>query len=133
MKRENGKYIVLGIGIGFLIAAALLLKFGGQEKASLSDREIIDRARELGMIFLTETIRLDSPDSQTGSEKTENRQSSLPENKEAQPDRQDGQNEEDDIITEVITEPDENIPNRLPPPDPNRPKPEKLYHQNNHF
>ncbi len=54
MKRGNIKYIVLGIGFGFIIAAILFLKFGGKEKEALSEREIIDRARALGMIFLTE-------------------------------------------------------------------------------
>ena len=54
MKRENIKYVVLGIGLGFLIAAGLFLKFGGREKEILAEREIVERARSLGMVFLTE-------------------------------------------------------------------------------
>ena len=54
MKRENIKYVVLGIGLGFLIAAGLFLRFGGREKEALSEREIIERAKDLGMVFLTE-------------------------------------------------------------------------------
>ena len=54
MRRENIKYVVLGIGLGFLIAAGLFLRFGGREKEVLSEREIVERARNLGMIFLTE-------------------------------------------------------------------------------
>lgn len=54
MKREGIKYVVLGIGLGFLMAAGLFLKFGGREKEVLSEREIVERARGLGMVFLTE-------------------------------------------------------------------------------
>lgn len=54
MKRESIKYVVLGIGLGFLIAAGLFLKFGGREKEILAEREIVERARSLGMVFLTE-------------------------------------------------------------------------------
>lgn len=54
MKRENWKYIMVGLGLGFFLAGLLLVTFGGKEKERLSDREIIDRARDLGMIFLRE-------------------------------------------------------------------------------
>lgn len=56
MKSINWRHVVLGIGIGFLLAAAIFLKMGGKEKEVLSEREVIDRARQLGMIFLTESM-----------------------------------------------------------------------------
>ena len=62
MKRENIKYVVLGIGLGFLIAAGLFLKFGGREKEILAEREIVERARSLGMVFLTEGQPTDGSD-----------------------------------------------------------------------
>lgn len=75
MKRENWKYIILGIGLGFLLSAALFLKFGGKEKETLSEREVIEKAKELGMVFLTEKMAEPS-----GNEKKEN-QETVPEEK----------------------------------------------------
>ena len=54
MKRESIKYGGLGSGLGFLIAAGLFIKCGGREKEILAEREIVERARSLGMVFLTE-------------------------------------------------------------------------------
>lgn len=71
MKRENWKYIILGIGLGFLLSAALFLKFGGKEKETLSEREVIEKAKELGMVFLTEKMAEPSGNDNGAEEKQE--------------------------------------------------------------
>ncbi|RRD95018.1 hypothetical protein EII17_05540 [Clostridiales bacterium COT073_COT-073] len=173
MKRESWKYIVLGIGLGFLIAAGLLLKFGGREKAALTDREIIDRARALGMIFLTEVGSVNhSPDSEKSQEvmlkpesvpssqlspetepngdaasnpkdesKTEEKKndlskdskgSSFPQNPVESKPEVGSSSQDADVITEVISGDDPNVPSLLPPKDPNRPKTDDVF-ESNHF
>lgn len=132
MKRENWKYIILGVGLGFLVAAAMLLVFNGKEKETLTDREIIERARALGMIFLTETLNSEAADPAKNSLPSDTRTEadfSLPP-KNLSP--AGTEQNEADVITEVITEPD-NVPSLVPPTDPNRPKTDPVYHDNNYF
>lgn len=83
MKSINWRHVVLGIGIGFLLAAAIFLKMGGKEKEVLSEREVIDRARQLGMIFLTESM--EKAEKAEKSEKETTSSGQQPESKPAKP------------------------------------------------
>lgn len=116
MKSINWRHVVLGIGIGLLFAAALFLKMGGKEKEVLSDREVIDRARELGMIFLTESIDIagkeerDMEKSKVSEEKTDKSQNP----KEAKEDNKEdtdkkAANSDSDKEWQVITEEEKEI------------------------
>lgn len=70
MKRENLKYIILGIGIGFLLAAGFMLRYHSAAKTEITSQEIIQKAREMGMVFLTELPAAPKPDAK--SEKSVN-------------------------------------------------------------
>lgn len=117
MKSINWRHVVLGIGIGFLLAAAIFLKMGGKEKEVLSEREVIDRARQLGMIFLTESMEKAEKDT-TSSAQNKDAQLLKPssEKKEAdetldEPLQEDKSNEADHSPNElqVITEEEQEI------------------------
>lgn len=60
MKRSNKLlYLILGIGIGVIVSSTLYSIFPNVKYIELSDDIIMDKARELGMINLKESINLD--------------------------------------------------------------------------
>lgn len=112
MKKANWMYLVLGIGIGLLIAAGLFLTFGGGEKEKLTDREVIDRAKDLGMIFITESgkEREDKAEAENKSEEKPDKKDKKdkPEAEESKPkDESKTESAEEDTL-QVITEEEEN-------------------------
>ena len=149
MQRESIKYVILGIGLGFLIAAGLFLRFGGREKEALSEREIIERAKDLGMVFLTEvpgaakeTGNKPNESSSAAADKENTVSGAKPEivnQKEEEKIENQGKTEKtspkqpakpkttpskaaSDVVTEVISGDDPAAKDLLPPPNPKRPK-----------
>lgn len=55
MKKVNIYFVLLGIGIGALISG-MAFKMNPVPKAELTDQEIVERARELGMVGIKEHI-----------------------------------------------------------------------------
>lgn len=59
-KRSKITYLTLGLGIGIIIASTFYSFYPQIEQESLSDDIIIERAKELGMVSLKESINVDS-------------------------------------------------------------------------
>ncbi|WIV11272.1 hypothetical protein [Proteiniborus sp. MB09-C3] len=55
----NKLFLILGIGIGFLISSLLNIAYPKTEYISYTEAQIIEKARELGMISLKEAISKD--------------------------------------------------------------------------
>lgn len=58
-KRSKITYLTLGIGIGLIIASTFYSFYPQIEQESLSDDIIIERAKELGMVSLKESINIE--------------------------------------------------------------------------
>lgn len=61
-KKFKITYLLLGIGIGIILASTLYSFFPKIEYVNLSDDIIIEKARELGMVSLKESIELENID-----------------------------------------------------------------------
>jgi len=59
MSNFHIKSLLLGIGIGIVLTSviSMVYSFGMQPMQSLSDKEIKDRARQMGMIESTQLIK----------------------------------------------------------------------------
>lgn len=63
MDKRNRKYILLGLGIGIILTNIIYYYNPRIEMEKLDDSEVIERARELGMVTMKESIKTE------GSEK----------------------------------------------------------------
>ncbi len=59
-KKIKIAYLLLGIGIGLIVASTLYSFYPKVEYMDLSDDIIIEKARELGMVWLKENIDIES-------------------------------------------------------------------------
>lgn len=59
-KKIKTTYLLLGIGIGLIVASTLYSFYPKVEYMDLSDDIIIEKARELGMVWLKENIDIES-------------------------------------------------------------------------
>ncbi|HEY8363418.1 MAG TPA: hypothetical protein VIK77_11155 [Tissierellaceae bacterium] len=57
-KKIKIMYLLLGMGIGFIICSAVNTLFPVIKEAELSENEIIERAKELGMVSLKESLEI---------------------------------------------------------------------------
>lgn len=53
------KYLILGLGIGIILSSTLYSIFPEVKYTSLDDGAIIERAKELGMVNLKESIKIE--------------------------------------------------------------------------
>jgi cell division protein YceG involved in septum cleavage len=67
--RQKFPYILLGIGIGILLTNIIYNFYPKVEYKEYSQEEIIERAKELGMVFLKDVIKVDSPPEDKGKPK----------------------------------------------------------------
>ena len=71
----NLKYYLRGLGLGILVTA-LILSVAGRNRRTMTDAEVKERAKELGMI--ENTVLLEKPEeTESASEKTANTESAL--------------------------------------------------------
>jgi len=59
--RHKFPYILLGIGIGILLTNIIYDFYPKVEYKEYSENEIIEKAKELGMVFLKDSIKVDNP------------------------------------------------------------------------
>ena len=73
------KYYLRGLGVGIICTAIIMgIALSGNKKEALTDTEIIERARLLGMVMkdeIQESSDLDSPPVQESDEKDQDRKS----------------------------------------------------------
>ncbi len=73
MKNEQ-RFLIRGVGIGILLTATLFFLFltfsVPKQDVALTDPQVIERARSLGMIFITELTDHDPKESTTDIELT---------------------------------------------------------------
>lgn len=59
-RRYKLSYLILGIGIGILVTSTLYSNFPNVKYVEFTDDIIIEKAKELGMVNLKESINLDN-------------------------------------------------------------------------
>lgn len=64
-------FLILGIGIGLLVSSLLNMAYPKIEYVSYSEEQIIEKARELGMVSLKEVLKINDEDKDE-EEKNEN-------------------------------------------------------------
>lgn len=60
--RQKLPYIILGIGIGILLTNTVYSFYSKTESKDYTQEEIIEKAKELGMVFLKDAIKVDNTD-----------------------------------------------------------------------
>jgi flagellar basal body-associated protein FliL len=60
MRKFHIKSIVLGIGVGIVLAAFMSIIYLGGNQPTLSKEEVIERAKQYGMVFSEDTILTNS-------------------------------------------------------------------------
>lgn len=71
MNKKNYFYIFLGVGIGFIISGIFFELNPKIVYKEYSDSEIIDKAEEMGMVFLKDSISVNKGSTQQDKEKEE--------------------------------------------------------------
>lgn len=99
------RYYMRGLGIGIIVTAVLMGIFLGGTKEKLSDEEIRERARQLGMVESTVLASLENKDENNKDGSLEGSSQ-----EETQPDTTEAEVTEPDITEPAATEPDTKEP-----------------------
>ena len=80
MAKNKIYYLLLGMGLGVVFTSSLNIAFDKPKKVQYSEQEIIQKARELGMVTIKESIESNSKknndkDSQESKENIESKDS----------------------------------------------------------
>lgn len=106
------KYYLRGLGIGIIVTTLILMIAGAGQKKEMTDAQVIERAKELGMVMEESSKSTVSDEIDSESEKEEETNQEEPtENTNAADGTQDGQTEQ--TVTpeeEQSPTPDENTP-----------------------